>query len=163
MPCELRVCVSLFVWGMSKSFLGCLIKCGITFPLLLIRLLAAEGGSGCRGGWGQWPDGWKVAENLIRTMWCTGVIILPGSWVKTRGYDSEISICLNACCKNWMFFLLEPLYIYNLSISHLIHFIITSYFIFFFWPQEDSQVILKPISISEHSRKIHKRFPNGHC
>lgn len=81
-----------------------------------------------------------------------------------RDYDSEISICLNVCCKNWMFFffLLEPLYIYNLSISHLIHFIITSYFIFFLWPQEDSQVILKPISISEHSQEIHKWFLNGH-
>lgn len=94
----------LFVLCNSKSSYQCLIKCGIIFPLLLIRFLAAESGSGCRGGWVQWPDGWKIVENLIWTMVIHNVIILPGSWVKTRGYDSEISICLNVCCKNWIFF-----------------------------------------------------------
>lgn len=94
----------LFVLCKSKSFYWCLIQCDIIFPLLLIRFGAAESGSGYRRGWGQWLDGWKIVENLIWTMERHSVIILPGSWVKTRGYDSEISICLNVCCKNWIVF-----------------------------------------------------------
>lgn len=105
LPCKNPFWI-IYLFGLckSKSFYWCLIKCDIIFSLLFIRFLAAEGRNGCRSGWGQWSDGWKIVENLIWMMVIYSVIILPGSWVKTRGYGSELSICLNICCKNWMFF-----------------------------------------------------------
>lgn len=94
----------LFVLCKRKWFYWYLIKCDIICLLLFIRFLTAEGESGYRGDWNQWPDGCKIVENLIRMMVIHNVINLPGSWVKTRCYGIEISICLNVCCKNWMFF-----------------------------------------------------------
>ena len=103
--------IYLFCVG-SSHFIGA-IKCRIIFSLLFKGFLTAKGGSGWGGGWGQWPNGWKMVENLIWTVVIYNVIILLSSWVKTRGYGSEISICLNIRCKNWMFFLCWNPYIYT--------------------------------------------------
>ena len=112
MLCKSHAWVIYLCCVRSSHFIGSS-KCGIVFSLLFKRSLSAKGGSGWGGGWGQWPDGWKMVKNQIWTVVIHNVIILLSSWVKTRGYGSEISICLNVCCKNWMFFLCWNPYIYT--------------------------------------------------